>query len=103
MLSPEASEDLQIEAYSSWTGHSAAVPGQSCTTPSFDASQFPKSQSCEISELHSESWLLSLLSVRVETPGPLEAIRGRRVAQQGSQSTEAGIAVQGSVHGPQTL
>ena len=60
-LNPQASEDLQEEAYSSWTGHSAAVPGQSCTTPSFDAAQFPKSQSCEISELHSDSWLLLLL------------------------------------------
>eukprot|EP00439_Symbiodinium_sp_Y106_P076076 s270_g15.t1 len=49
-----AMQDLQEEAYSSWTGHSAAVPGQSCTTPSFDAAQFPKSQSCEISELHSD-------------------------------------------------
>ncbi|CAE7794079.1 LSMT-L [Symbiodinium necroappetens] len=49
-----AMQDLQEEAYSSWTGHSAAVSGQSCTTPSFDAAQFPKSQSCEISELHSD-------------------------------------------------
>jgi len=50
-----AFQDIQREAYSSWTGYVAKVPGEDCETPSFfSVASYPGGQVCEIAELHAD-------------------------------------------------
>lgn len=47
-----AFRDFQMEAYASWTGYVAQVPGEVCI--GFEDTNFPQGKTCEISELHAD-------------------------------------------------